>query len=142
MKIEIINQQKKFTLSPKKVKTNTEKILRLLGLKDKSLSILLTDDRRIRKLNQTYLGKNRATDVLAFSMVEGIRIGDENLLGDVVVSVDTAGKVAGYLKRSFEEELYLYIVHGILHLVGYRDSRLRERREMEELQDKILEAIL
>ncbi len=141
MEIEIVNRQKRIRLSLKRIKTRTEEILRTLGLKDGSLSIVFTDDYRIRKINREYLGRNAATDVLAFSMIEGKRIGDRHLLGDVVISVDTAARCAGHLKRSIEEELLLYLTHGILHLIGYRDKNQDERKLMEKLQGRILERI-
>ncbi len=113
-----------------------------LDLEDKVLSIVFCNDGYIRKQNRKYLKSNRPTDVLAFSMVEGERIGQDDILGDVIISVDTARRVAKSIKKSLDEELCLYLIHGILHLIGYRDDCKIMRKAMEQLQEKILNRVL
>ncbi|OGW83493.1 MAG: rRNA maturation RNase YbeY [Omnitrophica bacterium RIFCSPHIGHO2_02_FULL_51_18] len=100
------------------------------------VSVLLTDDREIRKINKRFLNHNYATDVIAFGLDE------EPLLGDIVVSVERARAVAKELGIPFKEELARYLVHGMLHLLGYEDKPKKKYDRMHKRQEKILDVIL
>jgi len=77
----------------------------------------------MRKLNRQYRNIDSPTDVLAFAMGEGEFSGlHPHLLGDVVVSVDTAERQAKKAGHSLQEELRMLAVHGTLHLLGYEDE--------------------
>jgi len=116
------------------------KILDAVGLERTELSILITSDEEIKELNKLYRNKDRPTDVLSFPM--GEEIGGWKLLGDVVISIDTARAQAKELGISLEEEVKRLLIHGIVHLLGY-DHELGEEEErrfkdMEEyIQSKI-----
>jgi probable rRNA maturation factor len=101
-------------------------ILNALGFPDAELSILIVDDPEIEKLNREYLHREGPTNVIAFAMQEGdfAHISPQ-LLGDVVVSMDTAQKEADIAGIHVDERLLELLVHGILHLVGY-DHELSE----------------
>jgi probable rRNA maturation factor len=108
--------------------------LSALGREDAELSILVVTDGRIRGLNRRWRGKDRATDVLSFPISEPP--GSGSLLGDVVLSLDTATRRARAEKRSTAAELDRYLVHGILHLLGYdhelpEDARAMAAKEAE-----------
>jgi len=91
-----------------------------LGSPDGELSILIVDDPHIAALNQKYLNRNGATNVIAFPMQEGRFAGvTPQLLGDVVISADTAMREAGDAGIDFQERLTALLIHGILHLFGY-----------------------
>jgi probable rRNA maturation factor len=92
-------------------------------------------------LNHDYRGVAGATDVLAFPMSEG-QLGSlwPDLLGDVVISAETARRQAAGRGRDLRAELALLLVHGILHLVGYDHGSVKERRRMWRKQRKILAA--
>ena len=111
--------------------------LRALGRPRHSVSLTLVDDRRIRQLNQHYRGKNRATDVLAFPMEDHLSL-PSPLLGEIIVSVETAKRQAREHGHSFHEELDLVIIHGLLHLVGYDDGDILEARLMHDREAVIL----
>ncbi|MBL7070588.1 MAG: rRNA maturation RNase YbeY [Candidatus Omnitrophica bacterium] len=113
--------------------------LKSLGIKDASLSIIFVSDSRIKRLNNLYRGSDRPTDVLAFSMREGKRLlGKRPVMGDIVISVDRARKQAKRFESTFKREIYLYIIHGILHLAGYNDERPGDKRVMRRKEDEIL----
>jgi len=104
------------------VRTLAERMLRHLGRDEHELSVLLTDDAFIQTLNETHRGKDRPTDVLAFAQNEGEGMPtplDHGLLGDVVISLDTAERQARGRKHSLLDEVCFLLAHGILHLVGY-----------------------
>ena len=99
-------------------------ILGALGCPEAELSISIVGDRAIRVLNREYLGRDKATNVISFAMQEG-EFGSINpeLLGDVVVSVDTAVREAEEAGESFLSRLYFLVLHGILHITGYDHER-------------------
>ena len=102
--------------------------LAALGREDAELSILLVTDRRIRALNRAWRGKDAATDVLSFPLSEPAGAGA--LLGDVVISVDTAARRARAERRAVGAELDRYLAHGLLHLLGHDHERPRDARVM------------
>ncbi len=115
---------------------------------DKELSILFTDDEQMAALNRQYRGKEGATDVLSFSMMEdldpeaGATPFAPAMLGDVVVSVDTALRDAKELEESFERTVDRLLVHGILHLLGHDHEKSRnDRAAMVKEEERLLALI-
>jgi probable rRNA maturation factor len=109
-------------------------VSRALQLNDSELSIVLTNDDTVRKLNATYRRRDAPTDVLAFAMREGEgRSDDGGLLGDVVVSVETARIQAVRARRDVLDEVTMLVVHGTLHLLGWdHDTRAKDVRMRAE----------
>jgi probable rRNA maturation factor len=115
-------------------------MLRQLGLGEAELSVALTDDEEIHELNRVFRHRNQPTDVLAFSMREGEPIGAHpvgdaanargEVLGDVVVSIETARRQAARRRRALEREVCELLAHGLLHLVGYDHQTRDEARVM------------
>jgi probable rRNA maturation factor len=119
-KILIASRQKLVKLDRALLRRDVRKILELLGRSGRELSLLFVDDEGIRKINRDYLRRDRPTNVIAFSLAEG-DFGDVNpgLLGDVVISVETAAREARSAGIAFEDAILYLILHGILHLSGY-----------------------
>ena len=104
-------------------------------------SVLLVDDSAMAELNHAYRGVTGPTDVLAFPMTEGrFSAVSPDLLGDVVISAETAARQARPASGGVRGELALLLVHGILHLVGYDHATATERRRMWQKQRVILKA--
>jgi len=103
------------------------RILNDLGLPASEVTVSVVGDRTMRVLNRDYLGKDRPTNVISFAMGEG-EFGHlhPNLLGDVVVSADTAAHEADEAGQSFRERCSFLIMHGLLHLAGYDHERSGE----------------
>ncbi len=101
-----------------------------LQLGKSELSIVLTNDEQIQQLNRIYRKVDRPTDVLAFAMHEGEAADlQAHLLGDVIVSVDTARTQAVRAKRRVLSEATMLIAHGILHLLGWdHETKAKDRR--------------
>ncbi|MHB9037236.1 MAG: rRNA maturation RNase YbeY [Armatimonadota bacterium] len=106
------------------------------------VSVLLTDDKQITELNREYREIDAPTDVLSFSQLEGDDefAGEDNdgLLGDVVISVETAQRQAEAQGNSLDEEIDMLLVHGILHLLGYDHAEPEEEKAMFARQAEIL----
>ena len=115
-----------------------EQILGLLELKGVSVSLMLCKDERIHELNKLYRGQDKPTDVLSFAQREG-DFADPNdpLLGDVVISMDTASRQAVEYGQPLSAELELLMVHGVLHLLGYDHIEDEEAEEMEAKEEAL-----
>lgn len=119
-----------------------EAVLKHLELFDAELSLLLCDDATIHPLNRDYRGKDKPTDVLSFAQREGeFAFVDDNLLGDVIISMDTTIRQATERNHSIETELRVLLVHGILHLLGYDHIEDDEAEIMEAKEREILAVI-
>jgi probable rRNA maturation factor len=107
-------------------------VLRALHHARSELSVALVDDEQMRGLNASYRGKDRPTDVLSFSMLEGE--GAEHrgrLLGDVVIGIETAARQARQRRRALDDEVARLLIHGTLHLVGHDHVHDDEARVMQ-----------
>jgi probable rRNA maturation factor len=134
-----------------------DRMLRCLDLAQAELSVAITDDREIRELNKVFRHRDRATDVLAFAMREGEPLGapphprqrssataktrhSTEMLGDVVVSAETARRQAKERRRTLDAEMRMLLAHGLLHLVGYDHRSDREETVMTAETDRLCRA--
>jgi probable rRNA maturation factor len=103
------------------------------------VSILITNDAAVQELNATYRGKDRPTDVLSFSQLEGENMISDSL-GDIVVSLDTAVRQANEFHVTLSQELSRLLIHGLLHLFLYDHENVpeEEAQRMFEKQEEIL----
>ena len=107
---------------------------------DAELSILIVDDQQIAQLNRQYLNRKGPTNVIAFCMRQG-QFSDitPNLLGDVVISADTAQREAQSAGISMQDRFDQLLIHGTLHLLGYdHENTEAEARKMEEKTNELL----
>ena len=117
------------------------------------ISILLTDDNGIREINREQRNIDKSTDVLSFPMTDifkgklesdtGDFNMDENLLmlGDIVISMETAKRQAEEYGHSFEREMAFLVTHGMFHLLGYDHADEKDEKEMMEKQEAVLEEL-
>ena len=108
------------------------------GYPSVSLSVAFVDDATIQNLHHQYLGMDTPTDVLSFPLQDEE---EDNYLGEVVLSIDTARREAQRRGHSFEAEIMLYLIHGVLHLLGYNDQAEGEREAMEGRQNELLQRL-
>ncbi|MGI6643342.1 MAG: rRNA maturation RNase YbeY [Bacillota bacterium] len=127
-----------------------EKALSMEGWKpeDCEVSVLFTDDSFIADLNLQYRGIEGPTDVLSFPLVDWDEgplceapVGIPEMLGDIVVSLETAKRQADSCHKSEDHEIALLLVHGVLHLLGYDHDEAHKEAIMWEKQGKVLEAL-
>jgi len=121
---------------------DARRLLAALKLSHAELSLLLVSDREMHRLNHVWRGKDRPTDVLAFAQAEGPGGAPDGLLGDVVISVDTARRQAADCGHPLPHEGARLLVHGLLHLLGYDHERsAAEARRMERKERRLLRAL-
>lgn len=107
------------------------RVLRELGRRRSELSVQLVDDPEIAALNARYRGIEGPTDVLAFPLLEGPHAEHAGpLLGDVVISLETAARQARRSRHSLDEEAAKLLIHGTLHLLGHDHRYAAETRTM------------
>lgn len=112
-----------------------------MGCDAHEISLVITDDMQIQRLNNTYRGIDKPTNVLAFPMQEGqFAEITPGLLGDVVISCETAQREADDAKITLVERMSQLLIHGILHLMGFdhetseSDARIMETKSLEVLR--------
>ena len=127
--------------NPRQVRLLADRMLKELDLEHAELSVLLTDDRGIHRLNRRYREKDRATDVLAFELDGSQAPGHgAQCLGDVVISLDTAARQAKAKRLPLLHEVRLLLAHGLLHLLGYDHARPAQKRRMDAMTRRLVSA--
>jgi len=120
----------------RRLRARAEVFLAALGRSEVELSLLVTGDAGIRRLNRRWRGKDRATDVLSFPLSDPPGAGPA--LGDVVISIDTAVRRGGKVARAVSSELDRYLAHGILHLLGFDHERRADAVEMAAQEEALV----
>ena len=141
MEIAIDNRQGAREIDLRSLKARIRRVLEDSGCgPETELSLVITDDPDIRALNLQYLDRDRPTNVLSFPQAQG-EFADltPGLLGDVVVSLDTARREAAENGLDPEEHFLRLVIHGILHLLGHDHlADAAQARAMEELTERLL----
>ena len=106
------------------------------------MTLLLTDDASLRRLNRAYRGRDRPTDVLSFAQLEGAPLvvapGASCTLGDVAISFERAQRQAAEYGHPVEREVGYLFVHGMLHLLGYDHEDDADREAMRAAEERAL----
>ena len=139
MGVLLRNDHPQINIDSDDINNKIETVMNNLDCLNQEVSILLTADADIRELNQQFRSVDQATDVLSFpqNAEEDPPIPGELILGDIAVSLDTAQVQAIEHGLTFEEEIILLLIHGILHLLGY-DHEISEQEE-EKMRSKTRE---
>jgi probable rRNA maturation factor len=139
MSVSVSRRRRVSGVSAARVAAEARRLLRALDEAEAELSVSLIDDAAMRRLNRDYRGRDQATDVLAFAMREGARApGDAAVLGDVVISLDTAARQARERGVAAADEVRALLIHGILHLLGYDHERSAvEARRMKAVERRL-----
>jgi probable rRNA maturation factor len=117
-----------------------KKLVEAVGERGASLSLTLVGDAAIAELNREHRGKDKPTDVLSFPLFEGGEAGQagvERMLGDVVISVETARRQAAEYDAPLQRELYRLLIHGLLHVMGHDHEEAGERALMEAQERRL-----
>jgi probable rRNA maturation factor len=126
--IEAVNRQRKIKIDTNAWETFAARAAGAIGKQDSSATIAFVSDKTMRQLNRQFRGVNKATDVLSFPTEDG----DEQNLGDIAISVDTATTQAKQNGLTLDEEVAQLILHGLLHLSGYDHET--DKGEMNRLE--------
>ena len=138
MAAAVVNCQRRVAVSPARLARTAERALAALGRAAGDVDVVVVDDAAIRRLNNRHRGVGRSTDVLAFPLATPDL--PSPLVGQIVISGETARRQANRLKVPLAIELDLLVTHGVLHLVGYDDRDPVEAGLMHEREREILSA--
>lgn len=131
------------------LKAAARRLMKALGEEGSSVSLSLVNDETMRQLNHSHRGKDIPTDVLSFPMRENHTSAQEfsgygppeDILGDVVISVDAAKRQAADYGAPLQRELERLLIHGLLHLIGHDHHASRERNVMEAEERRLAQCI-
>jgi probable rRNA maturation factor len=138
MNVLLRSEHPRGAAAARRLRVKARDFLAAMGRADAELSILLTGDAGIRRLNRQWRRKDEATDVLSFPLSDPP--GNGPLLGDVVISLDTAARRAGRDPRAVGRELDRYLAHGLLHLLGYDHERRDDAVAMAAREEALVRA--
>ena len=133
--------QTRFTLSnPNKISTWIQKVVKAEKAEIESLSFVFCTDKYLLKINQDYLDHDTLTDIITFDFSEERRArGKSRLLeGEIYISIPRVRENARLVGANFEVELRRVIIHGVLHLLGYKDKSVKDKKEMRAKEDLCL----
>lgn len=135
MSVSVMLADRRFSLDEKALATVAARVLKSESISGGSLNIIYCSDRYIEGLNKRFMKKNQITDVLAFDLSDSI---EPDLIGEVYVNLQQARRQAEDRRIAYKEEVKRLTIHGVLHLLGYRDRRKADRLNMWERQEGYL----
>ena len=102
-----------------------------------NLSILLSDNKNIKKLNKRFRNKNKPTDVLSFPFEKKLNLKKNTYLGDIVISYEFMNKPKSLSNLDFKNKVTKIFIHGYLHLLGHNHIKLKDFKKMNQEEEKI-----
>ena len=139
MAIEVLNRQRLVRIDRRRVASLAERTLAAIDKQGRGLAVVFVRDKAMRNLNLRFRGRDETTDVLSFPIDHHSRVADD-LVGEVVISTDTALRQAGEAGHSLEHEIDELVIHGVLHLCGY--DHQTDSGEMNRLELKLRRELL
>lgn len=131
--IEVVNAHHRKTFQKKTIECLARNVLSGEGRVAKELKIVFVNDKEIKRLNREFLSHDYITDVISFRLDK-----DKKIEGEVYINLDQATRQAREYGVDANEEVRRLVVHGILHLVGYKDTTVKKKQVMHTLEDKYL----
>ena len=118
---------------PKKYKFINKKI---------SLSLLLSNNKNIKKLNKDFRNKNKSTDILSFPLNRKTRISKQTYIGDIIISYNFIDKPKSQKSKTFKEKLIKIFIHGFLHLLGFNHMKDKDYKKMLKEEKQIYQSVI
>ncbi len=135
--IEIINDTS-FKGIPRKALYNAiTNVLNHFKVTSATINLIMVNNEQILKMNKQYLGHNYITDVISFNLSEN----QDDVIGEVYICLPQAQRQAIEYKTTFKNELLRLAIHGILHILGFTDSKLEEKNKMTKMENFFLNKI-
>ena len=118
---------------PKKYQYLNEKV---------SLTLLLSNNRGIKKLNKNFRNKNKSTDILSFPFSKNIKLNKETYLGDIIISYNFMDKPKSQKLKNFKDKVIKTFIHGFLHLLGFDHIKDRDYKKMLKEEERIYKLVI
>tara|TARA_B100000963_G_scaffold147564_1_gene128466 strand:+ start:9122 stop:9580 length:459 start_codon:yes stop_codon:yes gene_type:complete len=107
-----------------------------------SFSLLLSNNRTIKRLNKDFRKKNKSTDVLSFPFWKKVKIKKKTYIGDIIISYNYMNKPKKQNLRSFEKKLIKTFIHGFLHLLNFDHKKIKDYQKMLKEEEKIFKSVI
>jgi probable rRNA maturation factor len=118
---------------PKKYKFVNKKV---------SLSLLLSNNKNIRKLNKDFRNKSKSTDILSFPFKEKYNLSKQTYIGDIIISYNYINKPKSQSSNLFERKLIKIFIHGFLHLIGFDHIKNKDYKKMFKEEEQIYQSVI
>ena len=146
--INVFSDEKSWSKKLKKKEIFFKKICKLFPKKYQflnkkvSLTLLLSNNRGIKKLNKNFRNKNKSTDVLSFPFSEKTKITKQTYIGDIIINYNFIDKPKSQQLKIFKEKLIQIFIHGFLHLLGYDHVKNKDYAKMLKEEEQIYKAVI
>ena len=146
--IEVLSEEKNWSKKIKKVESFFKNICKSFPKKYKFsnkkifLTLLLSNNKSIKKLNKKFRNKDKPTDVLSFPFEKKIKIKNNSYLGDIVISYNFMNRPKNQKKNMFKDKVIKTFIHGFLHLLGFDHTKLRDYKKMLEEEQNIYKSVI
>ena len=107
-----------------------------------SLTLLLSNNKNIQKLNKIFCNKNKPTDILSFPLSKKVKISKETYLGDIIISYDFMNKPKSQNLKNFKEKISKTFIHGFLHLLGFDHKKNKDYKKMLKEEERIYNFVI
>ena len=146
--IEVFSEEKAWSKKLRKKKLFFERICRLFPKKYQfpnkrvSLTLLLSNNRCIKKLNKNFRNKNKSTDILSFPLTKKIMISQKTYIGDIIISYNFMNKPKSQNIKNFKEKVIKTFIHGFLHLLGFDHIKDKDYKKMIREEEKLYKSVI
>ena len=106
------------------------------------LTLLLSNNKSIKKLNKQFRNKNKATDILSFPLQKKIKVKNKSYLGDIIISYNFMNKPKNLEIKLFKDKVLKTFIHGFLHLLGFDHIKLKDYKKMLKEEQKIYQSVI
>ena len=107
-----------------------------------NITLLLSNNKNIKKLNKKFRNKNKPTDILSFPLREKIQLFKENYIGDIIISYNFMDKPKKQSIKNFHQKVIKTFIHGFLHLLGFDHKKLKDYQKMLKEEEKIYQFVI
>ena len=107
-----------------------------------SLTLLLSNNRGIKKLNKNFRNKDKSTDILSFPFSKNVKLNKETYLGDIIISYNFMDKPKSQKLKSFKDKVIKTFIHGFLHLLGFDHIKNRDYKKMLKEEERIYKSVI
>ena len=146
--IDVFSEEKAWSKKLKKKELFFKKICSLFPKKYRfpnkkiSLTLLLSNNKGIKKLNKNFRNKNKSTDILSFPFSEKLKISKQTYIGDIIISYNFIDKPKSQKLKFFKKKLIKTFIHGFLHLLDFDHVRNKEYKKMLKEEEKIYKSVI
>ena len=146
--IEVFSEERAWSKKLKKKEIFFNKICKAFPKKFKfinkkiSLTLLLSNNKKIKKLNKNFRSKNKSTDILSFPLTKKVKISKKTYIGDIILSYNFMDKPKSQNLKNFKEKVIKTFIHGFLHLLGFDHIKNKDYIKMKKEEDKIYQSVI